>query len=37
VFLRFGDVGRKRLEKELANGSDSRRAAVAEIIRIMGY
>jgi HEAT repeat protein len=36
VFLRFGEVGRKRLQEELANGSASRRAAVAEIIRIMG-
>jgi hypothetical protein len=37
VFLRFGEVGMKRLREELANGSASRRAAVAEIIRIMGY
>jgi hypothetical protein len=36
VFLRFGEVGRKRLQEELANGSGARRAAVAEIIRIMG-
>lgn len=36
VFLHFGEVGRKRLQKELASGSDSRRAAVEEIIRIMG-
>jgi HEAT repeat protein len=37
VFLHFGEAGKKRLKEELANGSDSRRAAVAEIIRIMGY
>jgi HEAT repeat protein len=37
VFLRFGDVGRRRLLEELADGSSSRRAAVAEIIRILGY
>lgn len=37
VFLRFGEVGKKRLEEELANGSGSRRAAVEEILRIMGY
>jgi len=36
VFLRFGEVGRKRLQEELENGSGPRRAAVAEIIRIMG-
>jgi HEAT repeat protein len=36
VFMRFGDVGKKRLEEELASGSDERRAAAAEIIRIMG-
>jgi hypothetical protein len=36
IFLRFGDAGRKRLEKELANASSSRRETVAEIIRIMG-
>jgi hypothetical protein len=35
VFLRFGEVGRKRLQEELSNGSGSRCAAVAEIIRIM--
>ena len=37
VFLHFGEAGRKRLQEELASGSDSRRAAVAEIVRIMGY
>ncbi len=37
VFLRFGEVGKKRLEEELANESGSRRAAIEEIIRIMGY
>jgi HEAT repeat protein len=37
VFLRFGELGRSRLQEELGNGSDSRRAAVAEIVRIMGY
>ncbi|HEV2390703.1 MAG TPA: hypothetical protein VGS04_08270 [Nitrososphaerales archaeon] len=36
VFMRFGEVGKKRLQHELANGSDPTRAAVAEIIRIMG-
>jgi HEAT repeat protein len=36
VFLRFGEVGRKRLQEELAKGSGPRRAAVAEILRIMG-
>jgi hypothetical protein len=36
VFLRFGEAGRKRLQEELTNGSGPRRAAVAEIIRIMG-
>jgi hypothetical protein len=36
VFLRFGEAGRKRLQEELVNGSGPRRAAVAEIIRIMG-
>ena len=36
VFLRFGEAGRARLQEELANGSAPRRAAVAEIIRIMG-
>jgi len=36
VFLLFGEAGRKRLQEELANGSGPRRAAVAEIIRIMG-
>ena len=36
VFLRFGEEGRKRLQQELANGSAPRRAAVAEIIRIIG-
>ena len=36
VFLRFGEAGSKRLQEELASGSDARRAAVAEIIRIMG-
>jgi hypothetical protein len=36
VFLRFGEAGRNRLEKELAEASGPRRAAVAEIIRIMG-
>jgi HEAT repeat protein len=36
VFLRFGEIGRKRLQEELASGSDSRREAVEEIIRIMG-
>jgi len=36
VFLRFGEAGRKRLREELANGSGPRRAAVAEIIRIIG-
>src|SRR5271156_4515389 len=35
VFVRFGDVGRKRLQRELESGSDPRRAAVAEIIRIV--
>lgn len=37
VFLRFGEAGRKRLQDELANGSGPRCAAVAEIVRIMGY
>ena len=37
VFLLFGEAGRWRLEEELVNGSSSSRAAVAEIIRIMGY
>jgi len=37
VFLRFGEPGRKRLQEELASGSGPRRAAVEEIIRIMGY
>ncbi len=36
VFLRFGEVGRKRLQEELTKGSGPRRAAVAEILRIMG-
>lgn len=36
VFLRFGEVGKKRLQQELANGSGPKRAAVAEIIRIIG-
>ena len=36
IFLRFGEIGRKRLQDELVNGSDQKRAAVAEIIRIMG-
>jgi HEAT repeat protein len=36
VFLRFGEAGRMRLLRELANGSSSRRETVAEIIRIMG-
>ena len=36
VFLRFGEAGRKRLHDELENGSGPRRAALAEIIRIMG-
>ena len=36
VFLRFGEIGRKRLQDELASGSGPKRAAVAEIIRIMG-
>jgi len=36
VFLRFGEAGRMRLLKELANGPGSRRETVAEIIRIMG-
>ncbi len=36
IFLRFGEAGRVRLQEELANGSAPRRAAVAEIIRIMG-
>lgn len=37
VFLLFGEAGRRRLLEELANGSGSRREAVAEIIRIMEY
>ena len=36
VFLRFGEAGRTRLQEELANVSGPRRAAVAEIIRIIG-
>jgi HEAT repeat protein len=36
VFLRFGDEGRERLKKELEGASGPRRAAVAEIIRIVG-
>jgi hypothetical protein len=36
VFLRFGELGRKRLQDELANGSGSRRETVEEIIRIVG-
>jgi HEAT repeat protein len=36
VFLRFGDVGRKRLQEEVEGGSAPRRAAVEEIIRILG-
>jgi HEAT repeat protein len=36
VFLRFGEAGRNRLEKELAEASGPRHAAVAEIVRIMG-
>jgi len=35
VFLRFGEVGKKRLQEELESGSGSRRAAIAEIIRIL--
>jgi hypothetical protein len=37
VFLHFGERGRRRLQEELASASGSRRAAVKEIIRIMGY
>ena len=36
VFLRFGDAAKKRLQEELADASGPKRAAVAEIIRIMG-
>jgi len=36
VFLRFGEAGRRRLQEELADASGPKRAAVAEIIRIMG-
>jgi hypothetical protein len=36
VFRRFGEAGRMRLLQEVANGSGPRRAAVAEIIRILG-
>jgi HEAT repeat protein len=35
VFLRFGEIGTKRLEQERADSSGPRRAAVEEIIRIM--
>lgn len=37
VFLNFGEPGRRRLQEELAACSGPRRAAVAEVIRIMGY
>ena len=36
VFLRFGEAGARRLREELEDESPSRRAAVAEIIRIVG-
>jgi hypothetical protein len=36
VFLRFGEAGKKRLLEELQSGTVARRAAVAEIMRIMG-
>ncbi len=36
VFLRFGKDGRERLQEELASASGQRRAAAAEIIRILG-
>ncbi len=36
VFLRFGEAGRKRLREEAEGGSAPMRAAVEEIIRIMG-
>ena len=37
IFLLFGEAGKRRLKDELANDSGSRREAVAEIIRSMGY
>jgi HEAT repeat protein len=35
VFLLFGSMGRKRLEEESRKGSRSKRAAVAEILRML--
>jgi HEAT repeat protein len=35
VFLLFGSTGRKRLEEESRKGSRSKRAAVAEILRVL--
>lgn len=37
VFLRFGEAGRRRLQRELEGASGQRRDALAEIVRIMRY
>jgi HEAT repeat protein len=36
VFVRFGEAGSKRLREEVESGSAAMRAAVEEIIRVMG-
>ncbi len=37
VFLLLGEAGRRRLKEELDKGAGTKREAVAEIVRIMGY